>query len=158
MMEIRPHLTEASAAVQASRLLRNDNIVNRIAEVRKEQRAILESKVLGQHDQILEYDPLDFFDVNETLNTVELKPIHKLPEWLRKLCTLDTKIVDKELKTVVVAPDKDKSRFELAKILGMITSKGEIEHKGDAVTALLAALDGGSKQIVATGATDATAE
>ena len=128
--EVKPHLTGNSASVQASKLLRNSNIKQRIQEVREEQKDLLRAKVVGQHDAILDYDPLDFFDVDEVTKNVSLKPIYKLPQWLRKLCTLDTKLVGKNLRTIVVVPDKDKSRSELAKILSMITAKSELSGPG----------------------------
>ena len=141
--EVKPHLIGNSASVQASRLLSNDKVKQRIVEVEEEQKAILKAKVLGQHDMILDYDPLEFFtvvDVGTKFERLELKPLHLLPEWLRRLCTLDTKTVGKRLETVVVAPDKDKSRSELAKILAMITSKSELSGPGGAPLAIIGEL------------------
>ncbi len=139
--EVKPHLKDGSAWTQASKLLRNDKVLARIAEVEEEQKSMLKARLMGQHDVILDYDPLEFFDVDPNGKTLTLKPLHLLPEWLRRVCTLDTRLVGKHLETVVVMPDKDKSRSELAKILAMITTKSEIGGVGGAPLSFVGKLE-----------------
>jgi hypothetical protein len=93
-------------------------------------------KLKNHHGRALDFDPLFFFKLCGS--EMVARRVDEIPEELRRLCTVETRVVDKRLVMVLVPPDKFRSAAELAKIMGAYAA----EKKE------LTGADGGSLSIV----------
>ena len=122
-------IDSACARLQAQknshRLLKNEEIRRRIAEISAVMRNRTINEVVASSRNALHFDPADYFD-QETGAAV---PIHKIPEAKRQGIGLEARIVDGCLRYVPVFPSPEKARDSLAKIMGVEKQLLELSGK-----------------------------
>lgn len=126
-LAIHPDVKESTARSNSSKLLTNTNIQERIAQVREIIGNEWKRKIKDFHGRALEFDPAAAF--------VALNKLHisEMPEEIRKLCTLESRVIDGSVVYIPVFPDKIRAAQELAKMMGLhAAEKREISGPGGA--------------------------
>lgn len=124
---VHPDAKESTARSNASKLLTSGNIKERISQVRETIAAEWKGKIKDFHGRSLEFDPAVAFAGHNRVN------VSDLPEEIRKLCTLEARVVDGCVVYLPVFPDKHKAASELAKMMGLhAAEKREISGPGGA--------------------------
>lgn len=110
--ELHPKISYGAAGVRASVLLKKPKVLARINQVReeisREEKQTLKDFVIGS----LSFDPAVAFKEGNRVNIADM------PEKIRKLCTLEARVVDGSVIYIPVFPDKIKAGSELAKMMG----------------------------------------
>ena len=110
--ELYPKISYSAAGSRASELLKKPEITARINQVReeiaREEKQTLKDFIVGT----LTFDPAEAFKGGNRVD------IANMPEKIRKLCSLESRIVDGSLVYLPVFPDKVKAGSELAKMMG----------------------------------------
>ncbi len=121
-LTINPEATPNGARKYASKLITTrEDIPLRIEQIRAEIAREWKSKIRDFHGRSLEFDPADAFASGGGRISIADMPVE-----LRKLCTLEARIVEGSVVYIPVFPDKVKAAGELAKMMGMITDKKEL--------------------------------
>lgn len=103
------------AQKNAHRLLKNEEIRRRIAEISAVMRNRCINEVIAFQHNAMNFDPADYLDSN----TGAVIPLHKIPESKRKGIGLEARIVDGCLRYIPVFPAPQKASETLSKMMGV---------------------------------------
>ena len=124
------------AADRAARIAVKRGVEERHAQVQEIIGREWLMKIKNYHGRSIDYDPLLFF--KPCGSELVARSVQEIPEEIRRLCSVDTRVVGGRLVTVLVPPDKLKSTVELAKIMGAYAAeKKELSGAGGAALSII---------------------
>lgn len=123
----KPKVKEATARVEASKLLTLPNIQARIAAIRKELRAryaITADDLIEHHGKVIKIDRRRFFKDGRAI------PIHELDHELASIVDLTTvHVKGAGIVMMPVVANREESKAAMAKILGLEKSTVNLNHQ-----------------------------
>ena len=133
-MALKPRVTERTAEVESSKLLRKPEIINRISQIRREkiekkmEEAVLE--VLDQHLLVLRTDRTELLRLVKNCQSTD--DLTKLDDDYRAVLEFEQVSAKDGVRTLIKVPKRHESLVELAKITGMHKNQVELTGKDGA--------------------------
>jgi hypothetical protein len=147
-LAVKPKVTEKTAEVESSKLLRNPKIAARVKEIQEDFYRRLAGKVANYHDSVLSVDRRVFLD-----DDGRCKRLDELPEEAVAILEFEQVSSKDGVRTLLKVPTRHQSAVEAAKIAGMTKDKleltgangGPVEHS---IPALMAEIMGTTRNLV----------
>ncbi len=129
---IDPACVRLQAQKNAHKLLKNEEIRRRIAEISAVMRNRSINEVIAFQRKAMTFDPADY--LNE--KTGGRIPLHKLPEDKRRGIGLEARVVDGSIVYLPVFPSPQKAAESLSKMMGVEKQLVELTGKNGAAVEL----------------------
>lgn len=126
---VKPDVMDSTARVEASKLLTNPDIIQRIQQIRAEllrKYTVTADDLMMYHGKVLKIDRNEFIDADGGKRTY--KPIENIEAEAASILELEDIVLDKEGNSFVrySVPKRFQSAIEMAKILGLNKERKEI--------------------------------
>ena len=127
--KVKPSVKESTARVEASKLLTNPDVVERIKQIRAELKRryrVTADDVLEYHGKVLKIDRNEFVEVDKQ-GRISMRSLRELSDEAASIVDIDfTADKDGNVIPVVSVPDRRGASVEISKILGLVKEKREL--------------------------------